>query len=122
MLIGLLAALRMEPGDLRFLLLLAQEDVQTYINQKRIKEDNSTSFRLSYNLQFAADAPPPSTTFRPIIEELRYDGLGVEEEILPSIPVHHMDASDFLAIVKLTFMRNFEQHSLSFLGCFKVGL
>ncbi len=108
----------MEPSDLHFLLLLAQQAIQTHIDQKQIGRSNLAAFHLSYNQQFPTMAPPPHGIM-PSVVEFQYDE--VEGRILPTVPVHVGDAVDFYAVVKVTFIRNFEEYTLVFHGGFKVG-
>lgn len=94
-------------------MLLAQEDVQQYINTRGIGADNTGAFKVVYNQQFVIGGGQVS----PTVSQFQYGG--PPGQVLPTLPVHVGEAFDFNAVVKIWIVRNYKDSLLCFTGRFK---
>ena len=113
--------LQVAPGDLRYCMLCAQRVVQQYVHLNRIGSDSVPDFQLSpaYDRQLGARSQDQLSSSTPLgVTEFKYKRN--PGEILPSLFLRV--ESDFHAVVKLTFRRNYEEYALLFTSGFLRGI
>ena len=113
----------MDPVDIRFLMLLAQQEVQNYIRRSKNESGNVAQFQVSYKEQ----ALYPNTTREEWVQDLFVTELSSYEtqgDVLAELPDEWKmeKTSDFRAVVEVAFMINAEEYSFAFSAGFQNGI